>query len=233
MTVATPVHDTKPQIQPSLRLATFAVIVFTAPLLIMIAVRLVMTPLFLDFEYFRPGFPPDPYGFTTAERAIHGREAVAYLLNGEDIAFLGDLTFPDGSALFNSRELQHMRDVKHVTQIAYVGAVVVGALYLTAVYSLYRADRGHLSNALTRGAIGTVVLIVAIVVLAAVGWEFFFVAFHELFFADGTWYFPYSDTLIRLFPEQFWFDAALTIGGLTILGSGLLYFASRRLRPQL
>lgn len=233
MTVATPVQNAKPQLHFGIWLASLVIIVLTTPLLIMIGVRLVMTPLFLDIEYYRPGFPPDPYGFTTAERVIHGREAVAYLLNGEDITFLGDLTFPDGATLFNTRELQHMRDVKSVTQLAYVSAVVVGVLYVAALYSLYRANRGRLANTLRCGAITTLVMIVSVVVLAAVGWEFFFVAFHELFFADGTWYFPYSDTLIRLFPEQFWFDAALTIGGLTIFGAGLLYFVSRRLRTQL
>lgn len=41
--------------------------------------------------------------------------------------------------------------------------------------------------------------------------------FHELLFEPDTWYFPTSDTLIRLYPEQFWFDSALTIGGITII----------------
>jgi uncharacterized membrane protein len=48
-----------------------------------------------------------------------------------------------------------------------------------------------------------------------------FVAFHQVFFAAGTWTFEYSDTLIRLFPNRFWFDAALTIAGLTT-GAGVL-----------
>lgn len=232
MTAVTATQEAKAQINLGTRLAALSIIVFTAPLLVMIAVRLIMTPLFLDVEYYRPGFPADPYGFTTSERVTHGREAVAYLLNGDDIAFLGDLNFPDGAALFNARELHHMRDVKAVTQYAYLAAVVVGMGYLAALYTLYRTNRERLANALMRGAIATLVIIVAIVVLAAVGWEFFFVAFHQLFFTDGTWYFPYSDALIRLFPEQFWFDAALTIGGLTIFGAGLIYMVSRRLSAQ-
>ena len=56
------------------------------------------------------------------------------------------------------------------------------------------------------------------------------------FFAAGTWTFEYSDTLIRLFPEAFWYDAALTIAGLSVGGGLLLAFAGwwlqrRRVAP--
>jgi integral membrane protein (TIGR01906 family) len=58
---------------------------------------------------------------------------------------------------------------------------------------------------------------VAVVLAAILSWDVFFTGFHTLFFQSDTWYFAYSDTLIRLFPEQFWFDAALLIGGLAII----------------
>jgi uncharacterized membrane protein len=48
----------------------------------------------------------------------------------------------------------------------------------------------------------------------------FFVAFHNVFFEPGTWVFYYSDTLIRLFPERFWRDIFLYVGGFAII-SGL------------
>lgn len=35
-----------------------------------------------------------------------------YLTNDEGIEFLGDLKFPDGSPVYNERELHHMVDVK-------------------------------------------------------------------------------------------------------------------------
>lgn len=81
---------------------------FTPLLLIMIGVRLVMTPVFLHIEYTRPGFPTDFYGFTEQDRLKYAPYALDYLLNGEDITFLGDLTFDNGQPLFNARELQHM-----------------------------------------------------------------------------------------------------------------------------
>lgn len=206
------------------------VILLTAPILCLIAVRLVMTPLFLQLEYHLPGFPEDSYGFTLEDRLHYGGLAVDYLLNGEDIEFLGDLKFAIGSSLYEASELRHMRDVKALTQIAYAGALGAGLIYGLCAYYLYRADPIRLRVALQRGAVLTIVVITLIVVFAATGWNTFFVTFHELFFSDGTWYFPYSDTLIRLFPEQFWFDAALCIGVLTLTGSAAIYTLSRRIQ---
>jgi uncharacterized membrane protein len=44
----------------------------------------------------------------------------------------------------------------------------------------------------------------------------------------GSWLFSYSDTLIRLFPMQFWFDAMLAISLFSFAGRLLLMLLSRR-----
>lgn len=218
------------QSQLANRLLTAFVIAAFPFLLVMGNVRLVMTPAFLNFEYTRPGFPADFYGFTQEDRLHFAPYAVNYLLNSEDITYLGDLTFPDGSPLFNERELRHMRDVKVVTQLTYGVAVVAALAALGAGYAL--GKRGLLRMTLFRASLLTLGLIVAIVIAAVLNWNFFFTAFHTLFFESGTWYFAYSDTLIRLFPEQFWFDAALMIGGLTTLEAALVLVLTWYRRPH-
>ena len=56
----------------------------------------------------------------------------------------------------------------------------------------------------------------------------FFAWFHSLFFADGTWTFPYEALLIRVFPLPFWITAAATWGALVLMSSiGLCWFARR------
>ena len=57
-----------------------------------------------------------------------------------------------------------------------------------------------------------------------------------MFFAAGTWRFPFSDSLIRLYPEQLFVDASLVIGvhkrrgrGIVILLLASRWEASRRL----
>ena len=58
-----------------------------------------------------------------------------------------------------------------------------------------------------------------LVVLIFANWTFFFDGFHEIFFKGNSWQFSNSDTLIRLFPQQFWFDASMSIGFVTVLGA--------------
>lgn len=215
------------------RLAEAYLTVAFPVLLVLIAARLVMTPLFLQFEYNRPDFPDDPFGFTREDRFTYAPYALDYLLNGEGIEYLADLKFPNGASLYQADELYHMRDVKSLTQIAFGSAVAGGLLAIGAMVYLRRRARGELNRALFFGSTLTLGIVAAIVILALVDWEFFFVGFHRLFFAGGTWYFPTSDTLIRLFPEQFWFDAALTIGGITVGTSLIVCFVTwRRMRRK-
>lgn len=202
-------------------------------MLTLLSVRVVMTPLFLQLEYHRPGFPADRYGFTLDDRLRLAPYAVDYLLNGESIDYLGDLTFPDGSSLYTDRELMHMEDVKVVTQIAYLVLVIVGAITLAlSVWMSRRPEwRKVFQQGIFNGAALTLGLVVMIVAGAVIAWDVFFTSFHQMFFADGTWVFLFSDTLIRLFPEQFWFDAALVIGTLTVTGAVVMIFLISRLRP--
>jgi uncharacterized membrane protein len=62
------------------------------------------------------------------------------------------------------------------------------------------------------------------------------VQFHELLFPPGTWTFAYTDSLIRLFPEQFWFDIGVLISVSTLILGSLValigYVMSRRGAPQ-
>lgn len=216
--------------------------------LVLTVVRFVMNPWFLDFEYHTPGFPADPYGFTLQDRLKYGKLAVEYLNNSADISFLGDLRFPAGqqapkatclemtdcTRLFNDRELQHMLDVKTVvigaTRVLVTAAAILVVLVIWAWRGKWMRDyiRGlQMGGILTLGLLGLIVL------LAVAAFNYIFVIFHEIFFKAGTWTFLFSDTLIRLFPERFWQDTFLMVGGLSAVLGLLFYFGMRRvlLRP--
>lgn len=200
-------------------------------ILTLISVRVVMTPAFIKFEYNRPGFPEDVYGFTREERLHYAPLALDYLLTGAGIDYLGDLTFNDGYPLFNERELRHMVDVKVVVRAAFTGLMVLFLGLVAVGYSLWRGEQTRVEfwQGLFNGAVLTISIIIFIIVFALTAWDAFFTSFHTLFFEQDTWRFAYSDMLIRLFPEQFWFDAALTIGTLTALGAvGILLVAWKR-----
>ncbi len=195
--------------------------------LVLAAVRILMTPVFLIVEYSTPGFPVDRYGFTKEERLYWSGIALDYLHNSEDISFLGDLRFPEGESappptcqfmddctkLYNDRELGHMEDVKNVVKATlWVLYISLAVLILLGVWA-WRGDWWmDFLRGLARGGWLTVILIASILLFVVAAFGIIFVAFHNVFFDPGTWTFLFSDTLIRLFPERFWRDTFLAVG---------------------
>lgn len=195
--------------------------IFLPFLLLIAAVRLVATPAFLWLEYFRPGFPGDGYGFSVDDRLTYGSYAVDYLGNFAGRRYLGDLVQPSGSALFTDAEVSHMADVKNVVLLTYAAGLLLLVFFVVS-YLVLRKRRGAFGRGLFAGSIVTFVLVVGLAVLAVLGWDRFFTDFHRIFFSQGNWTFQLSDTLIRLFPGQFWIDSAIVIGVLTLLVSSLI-----------
>jgi integral membrane protein (TIGR01906 family) len=192
--------------------------------LLLSATRLVLTPTLVRLEYLTPNFPADTYGFSLEDRVRYAPLALDYLLNDEDISFLADQTFVDGSPLYNERELGHMQDVKDLTQTALItwqfSLLILIAIGLWAWRSGWLDD---FKGLLARGGRITVMLIAAILLFAALSFNVFFTAFHGIFFDGDTWLFLFSDTLIRLFPIRFWRDVIMFMGGLTLLGGAILW----------
>jgi len=194
--------------------------------LIGLGLRVLLTPLFLQIEYNMPYFPPDEYGFTKEDRLKWAPYALDYLVNNEDISYLGDLEFDDGTPLYNERELSHMDDVKLVTQGALrVWYAALALLLLLGVWAWFGGGWQEYRLGLRRGGwlmIGLAVTIGLIVVVGIavnpnVFWNFF-AGFHALFFEGDSWIFLFSDTLIRLFPIRFWQDAFLWAAAIALAG---------------
>src|SRR5574341_871003 len=187
--------------------------------LVLITVRLLMTPVYLRWKYNRPSLPLDPFGLTREERLRYGPLGMEYLFNDEAISFLGDLEFENGEPLFNDRELSHMVDVKVVTQKLILIGYSLLAVYTLCIIGLAisPATRPTLLRALLDGGIFTVVLIITGLIAVVLAFDWLFTEFHRLFFTGETWIFPTSDTLIRLYPEQFWIDAFVFVFGGALL----------------
>lgn len=188
-------------------------LVLTLPFLLSVAnFRITNGHWFVRWEYGKAGFPPDDYGFTTEERTRLAEVCVDYLAPGAPISLLADLRLSNGDVAFNERELSHMEDVQvaftQMTIAAAIGALVwIGGF---AALAASRQRRKFAATALLIGGLFALGLLVVIGVVMAVSWWEFFQAFHRIFFAEGTWIFLRSDTLIRLFPIRFWIDVAAT-----------------------
>ncbi|MBF0807021.1 TIGR01906 family membrane protein [Rothia nasimurium] len=182
----------------------------------MLAVRAVASPAFLWLEYHRTGFPTDSYGFDTQERLRLGSYGLDYILNFAPHTYLADIT-TGSKAAFLASEVEHMTDVKRVMLISMTFAILMLVLALLSARTLRLRTPGVLRSSLFTGAWLTLALLIGLGVAGAIGWETFFTAFHEVFFPQGNWQFRMSDTLIRLYPPQFWVDAAATASALTLL----------------
>jgi integral membrane protein (TIGR01906 family) len=180
-------------------------------------------PTYPEWEYAR--IPPDQFGFTPEERLELAQATLAYIQRPEPaqqvIYLLEELRLPGTDRpLYNESEISHMLDVKRVADgiqriVWLAGFVVFGGLLLL----LIRPESRLLGyKAIFHGGLLTTIILLAIGAFIALAWNTFFVQFHELLFPPGTWTFSYSDSLIRLFPEQFWFDAGIIMAVSPLIG---------------
>jgi len=212
-----------------LKVALQAVIVLAVPVvLVVMPIRVLMHPRWVLFEYARPNFPGDYFGFSTQERTRLAITGIESIVGPRGVVVLQEARLADGSPAFVEREVGHMLDVRVVTGNIYLTQVVLFVASVVAVIALTRQRETRAAGpaALLTGAISTVVLLAALVFFVLTGFDTFFTAFHRVFFSGDTWLFNFSDTLIRLYPPQFWFDAATVIGVTSIVGAVVLGMAA-------
>jgi integral membrane protein (TIGR01906 family) len=215
-----------------MKTALRVLLVAAFPLLILLVwVRIMLLPAFVDLEYLRPGFPPDPFGFTPQERIHWANVSRAYLLSGAGADYFSQFRLADGSPLYNEREVGHMVDVHVLVGQAMTLLLILGILYAAGCVYLFVRDRAFLWRTLATAGAANAAFLILVFVAVAVGWDWFFVTFHEVFFSGQTWLFPYSDTLIRLFPVTFWQDGAAT-AAIGMLATSLLVWLACGVLPR-
>ncbi|HUS94636.1 MAG TPA: TIGR01906 family membrane protein [Patescibacteria group bacterium] len=207
------------------KIIRWAVVISVPFMLTLITLRLLIgwsTPSYPEFEYNR--IAAERYGFSIEDRLGFAKATLGYLRQSEPaeeaIYLLDELRMPNSDApLYNQSEIQHMVDVKKLVDTfrmltwVFLFIVAAGLLFLLAKPS----SRLEGYKALLQGGLLTVSVLLIMLVLILVSWSLVFTQFHELLFPPDTWTFNYSDSLIRLFPEQFWFDFGLIWTGLIFL----------------
>ena len=109
-----------------------------------------------------------------------------------------------------------MGDVARLVQL--LAAIAVMALVLAMVMGAWlRGERRRQGRIMliAAGLIGVTGILLA--GIFAVAFEPAFLVFHALLFPPGTYLFAEGSNLIVLFPEPFWFDAALAAGASVVL----------------
>lgn len=227
-------------------LATFTLPFFIGFLLITVFV----SPFYPNWAYSRPNFPDDLEFLRLdrvgelADRYNIGIEqvrwdnptrnqlaqvAVDYLMRWDSaentIFMLEDQTIPFSDAsLYNPDEIKHMVDVKRLTNAIRWLAILFGVATVGTLVVISRRQNGvtEFWRTVWRGGLTGVLILTVIGGLIGLAWDFFFVQFHELLFPPGTWTFLYTDSLIRLFPEKFWFDFGVWVSGSVFINCAIL-----------
>ena len=129
--------------------------------------------------------------------------------------------------LLDAEERSHMSDVSRLVQLL-AGIAIVGLVLALVTGALLRREprRQGAIMLISAGGIGVVALLLAAVF--AVAFEPAFLLFHELLFPPGTYLFEPGSDLITLFPEGFWFDAALAAGASVIVVALVVSFIGFR-----
>ena len=203
-------------------------IALTVPLtVLMIAIRTVASAPFLWFEYHRPGFPEDSYGYYLIERMRLGSYGVDYINNFAPREYLARVTTgADNTLAFTEAEVNHMHDVKWVLLVAIIAVAALFLLTLFSSISLRERSPGTIRRSLFSGAWITLGLIAVLGVMGFFNWEWLFTTFHQVFFPQGNWEFSVRSSLIRLYPPQFWIDAAIAVAVLMAAQITLLLVAT-------
>ena len=157
----------------------------------------------------RTGLPQDEVLRVAAET----RE---YLANDDERL---DVTV-DGAPFYSEREILHMIDVKRLMSRVYdAGWAALGFIiaFVAAVIWRRRGQAARILAQTTLSACGIVTTLVMILgVLGLTGFDSAFRRFHLIFFTNDLWQLDSSDGLIQLFPQRFFFDTTMLIGGVTL-----------------
>jgi len=161
--------------------------------------------------------------FTSALQARHGvatafqtSQAEVDRVTGEilvDLYLGGDFgaSRTPGEPLRDERERSHMGDVSRLVRLL-AGITVVALVVAILTWAWLRHERRRQGRIMftAAGVVGAGAILLG--GIFAVAFEPAFLAFHAVFFPVGTYLFSEGSELIVLFPEPFWFDAALAAG---------------------
>ena len=207
-------------------IASFAVAISSALVVIGLAGIAVATPWYLDGALDRAG--------SAAILGLPATEVHAVSWSTETELFFGSgafaqtVTGPAGTAVpfFGSSEAAHLRDVQLLARSLVVLILAGAAVFALAVRRV--GGQSWTWRAISRGAAGLAVGVALVGGFFAVAFEPAFTLFHLIFFPGGNWSFDQREArMVQLYPPQFWDELVLVFASLT-LGLAILAWSLAR-----
>lgn len=218
---------------------------------------IVALPLFLitsnirilasDADYYKHGFREfgavQATGLPLSELDRAAGDIVRYF--ADDSQTLHIIVTQDGQevSLFNSRETQHMEDVKSLIRLVYrlqeISMVIVLS-YVALVFLWAREKPLRTLAVQSLAGVGLGVAVIGVIgVFALTGFDSTWTKFHEIAFSNNLWQLnPATDHLIQMFPEGFWEEATFIVAALTVaeilvvVSASLTYLVLTRQRSE-
>ena len=211
-----------------LKIATACLFVLCFPLLLLTAnLRFEVGELRL-YEY---GF--NKYGISEVT-GLEGSELtkastglIDYFNTSKDSAQIKVVKDGQEMDIFSQREIDHLNDVKGIIQLFYSVQWITLAYALIYILAGFitrkRAFLRRLMQVVFFGGIFTLALFAFVGIWALIDFEGLFLTFHLTSFSNDLWMLdPSKDYLIMMFPEGFFFDAALFLLGSTVVEALIL-----------
>jgi len=225
-------------------IAKWLFILSLPPLIISATIAFEFNSLWL----YRDGFQKYNVSQTTGLDEIELEKAASGLISyfNSDEEYISLTVLKDGKPfeLFNQREVAHLKDVKALVQLnlrLLTGTVIyVGVFAGMCLFWRKRRYGRELAKGTFIGSSITLGMILALGIGSMVAdFNQLFLQFHFLAFTNELWMLdPTKDYLIMLFPEGFWFDAALLMGKISagvagaLCGVALVYLRRTRRRAR-
>ena len=181
---------------------------------------------------YKYGFHKYDVSQTTGLAEVELEKAATGLIGyfNSDEEYISITVIKDGETLelFNQKEVAHLKDVKGLIWLDY--RVLLGILIYTLVYAgvtlFWRKDWRRLTREMAGGSGITLALMLALGLGTLIGFDQLFLQFHLISFTNELWQLdPTQDYLIMLFPQGFFYDAALfcalATAGLAIILGGV------------
>jgi integral membrane protein TIGR01906 len=144
------------------------------------------------------------------------------LIEYNSIFFTGELNFPTLPMSDSGRI--HFEEVKVIFSIFQIILIVSAVISIILCILLFRKKR--IKFLVLGGILSLAIPIAVICIMALVGWDKFFVLFHQLFFNNEFWVFDYTtDPVILILPDEWFLNCLVRIVSGIVISSACLIAA--------
>lgn len=169
-----------------------------------------------DKGFYFKQYEQNKVNYPHAELSENTDNLLDYLNGGHDLA----------GAFFSEKEKIHLRDVKAIITKLILLFYASSALSMSIIaYCIYKKEPFHLP--IKYSALSAISFFLILFVLLVSNFEGLFLNFHLISFSNDLWQLnPQTDNLINMFPQQFFYNAAIRISVISITMAVILLLIS-------